>query len=63
MARQVIFVPADCLRRWRHGQRPGHEELKIEILKIPREAEQAPVTEVANKHGISDLRVYACSID
>ena len=30
-----------------------------EMVKILREADQAPVTEVAKKHGISDVTIYA----
>jgi len=30
-----------------------------QMVKILREADQAPVTEVAKKHGISDVTVYA----
>jgi len=30
-----------------------------QMVKIPREADQAPVSEVAKKHGISDVTIYA----
>ena len=30
-----------------------------QMVKILREADQAPVTEVAKKHGISDVTIYA----
>jgi len=30
-----------------------------EMVKVLREADQAPVTEVAKKHGISDVTIYA----
>ena len=29
-----------------------------EMVKILREADQGPVTEVAKKHGISDVAIY-----
>lgn len=31
-----------------------------QMVKILREADQAPVSEVAKKHGISDATIYAC---
>src|ERR1039457_4060611 len=30
------------------------------MVKILREADHAPVTEVAKKHGVSDVTIYAC---
>ena len=30
-----------------------------QMVKILREADQAPVTEVAKRHGISDVTIYA----
>lgn len=30
-----------------------------QLVKILREADQAPVSEVAKKHGASDVRIYA----
>jgi transposase-like protein len=30
-----------------------------QMVKILREADQAPVAEVAKKHGISDVTIYA----
>lgn len=29
------------------------------MVKIPREADEAPVAEVAKKHGVSDVTIYA----
>ena len=30
-----------------------------QMVKIPREADEAPVAEVAKKHGVSDVTIYA----
>lgn len=32
-----------------------------QMVKILREADQAPVAEVAKKHGISDVTIYTCA--
>jgi putative transposase len=44
------------------GERGAHEEDRFseeQMVKILREADQAPVSEVAKKHGVSDVTIYA----
>jgi transposase-like protein len=57
-----IFGPVDTLGQWPFGKRGDHEEDEVseeQMVKILREADQSPVAEVAKKHGISDVTIYA----
>jgi len=56
-----IFGPVDTLGQWPFGNRGDHEERFSEeqMVKILREADKTPVAEVAKKHGVSDVTIYA----
>lgn len=57
----AIFVPPDLWEDGSEGQRGSHEEAPFseeQMVKILREADTAPVMDVAKKHGISDQTIY-----
>src|ERR1700730_9326371 len=57
-----IFGPVDSLGQWPFGNRGGHEEDKVfgrADGQDPARGGQHAVSEVAKKHGVSDVTIYA----